>query len=75
MPSDLFKNFGKDNNVFGNQDPKAAAMSRMKEMGISVPEGMENNPQALLQHVLSSGKVPQNRLSMAQQMMQRLFRR
>jgi RIO-like serine/threonine protein kinase len=75
MSSDLFKSFGKDNNVSGNQDPKAAAMNRMKEMGISVPEGMENNPQALLQHVLSSGKVPQNRLSMAQQMMQRLFRR
>ena len=75
MSSDLFKSFGKDNNVSANQDPKAAAMSRMKEMGINVPEGMENNPQALLQHVLSSGKVPQNRLSMAQQMMQRLFRR
>lgn len=75
MSSDLFKSFGKDNNVSANQDPKAAAMSRMKEMGISVPEGMENNPQALLQHVLSSGKVPQNRLSMAQQMMQRMFGR
>lgn len=75
MSSDLFKSFGKDNNVSANQDPKAAAMSRMKEMGISVPEGMENNPQALLQHVLSSGKVPQNRLSMAQQIMQRMFRR
>ena len=72
MPSDLFKNFG---NKQEQQDPKAAAMSRMKEMGISVPEGMENNPQALLQHVLSSGKVPQNRLGLAQQMMQRLFRR
>lgn len=69
MSSDLFKSFGKDNNVSANQDPKAAAMSRMKEMGISVPEGMENNPQALLQHVLSSGKVPQNRLGMAQQIM------
>ena len=75
MPSDLFKNFGKDNNVSANQDPKAAAMSRMKEMGIDVPEGMENNPQALLQHVLSSGKVPQNRLGMAQQIMSRMFRR
>jgi hypothetical protein len=75
MSSDLFKSFGKDNNVSANQDPKAAAMSRMKEMGINVPEGMENNPQALLQHVLSSGKVPQNRLGMAQQMMQRMFRR
>lgn len=75
MSSDLFKSFGKDNNVSANQDPKAAAMSRMKEMGINVPEGMENNPQALLQHVLSSGKVPNNRLSMAQQMMQRMFGR
>ena len=75
MSSDFFENFGKNNNVSVNQDPKAAAMSRMKEMGISVPEGMENNPQALLQHVLSSGKVPQNRLGMAQQMMQRMFRR
>lgn len=75
MSSDLFKSFGKDNNVSANQDPKAAAMSRLREMGISVPEGMENNPQALLQHVLSSGKVPQNRLSMAQQVMQRMFGR
>ena len=75
MSSDLFKSFGKDNNVSGNQDPRSAAMNRMKEMGINVPEGMENNPQALLQHVLSSGKVPQNRLGMAQQIMQRMFRR
>lgn len=75
MSSDLFKSFGKDTNVSANQDPKAAAMSRMKEMGISVPQGMENNPQALLQHVLSSGKVPQNRLGMAQQIMQRMFGR
>lgn len=72
MPSDLFKNFG---NKQEQQDPKAAAMSRMKEMGISVPEGMENNPQALIQHVMQSGKIPNNRLSMAQQVMQRMFRR
>ena len=75
MPSELYKTIGKDNNVPANQDPKSAAMNRMKEMGITIPEGMENNPQALLQHVLSSGKVPQNRLGMAQQIMQRLFRR
>ena len=75
MPSDLFNSIGSNNNQSTNQDPKTAAMNRMKEMGINVPEGMENNPQALLQHVLSSGKVPQNRLGMAQQIMQRLFRR
>lgn len=75
MPSELYSAIGSDKNVSPNQDPRSAAMSRMKEMGISVPEGMENNPQALLQHVMQSGKVPQNRLGMAQQMMQRLFRR
>ena len=75
MPSDLFNSIGKENNVPANQDPRSAAMSRLKEMGISVPEGMENNPQALLQHVMQSGKIPQNRLGMAQQIMHRLFRR
>lgn len=75
MSSDLFKSFGKDNNVSANQDPKAAVMSRLKEMGITVPQGMENNPQALIQHVMQSGKVPNNRLSMAQQVMQRMLGR
>ena len=75
MPSDLFNSIGKDNNVPANQDPRSAAMSRMKEMGINVPEGMENNPQALIQHVMSSGKVPNNRLNMAQQILQRMLGR
>ena len=44
-------------------------------MGISIPEGMENNPQAIIQHVMQSGKVPNNRLSLAQQVMQRMFGR
>jgi hypothetical protein len=75
MPSELYNAIGSDKNVSTNQDPKEAAMNRMKEMGISIPEGMENNPQALLQHVMSSGKVPNNRLNMAQQIMQRMFGR
>jgi|GEM_PF-2520979 RIO-like serine/threonine protein kinase len=75
MPSELYSAIGSDKNVSTNQDPKEAAMNRMKEMGISIPEGMENNPQALIQHVMSSGRVPNNRLSMAQQVMQRLFGR
>lgn len=57
------------------QNPKEQALSLMKRQGVSIPEGMENDPQALLQHVLQSGRVPQNRLSMAQQVMQRLFGR
>ncbi len=73
MPSDLYQNFGNSEN--NNQNPKDAAMSRLKQLGISIPEGMENNPQALINHVMQSGKVPQNRLSMAQQIMQRMFGR
>lgn len=52
------------------QNPREAVMNRMKEMGLSVPQGMENDPNAILQHVLQSGKVPQGR-----QIMQRMFRR
>lgn len=57
------------------QNPREAAMELMKQQGISIPKGMENDPNALLQHVLQSGKIPNNRLNMAQQMMQRWFGR
>lgn len=57
------------------QNPREAAMELMKQQGISIPKGMENDPNALLQHVLQSGKVPNNRLNMAQQVMQRMFGR
>lgn len=57
------------------QNPREAAIELMRKQGIDVPQGMENDPSALLQHVLQSGKVPQGRLGMAQQMMQRMFRR
>lgn len=56
------------------QDPRTSALDLMAQQGIDVPQGMENDPRALLQHVLQSGKVPQGRLGMAQQIMQRLFR-
>ncbi len=56
------------------QDPRASALDLMAQQGIDIPQGMENDPQALLRHVLQSGKVPQGRLGMAQQIMQRLFR-
>ena len=58
-----------------NQNPREQAMALMKQQGINVPAGMENNPTALLQYVMQSGRVPQNRLSMAQQVMQKMFGR
>lgn len=57
------------------QNPKEQALNLLKQQGIAIPEGMENNPQGIIQHLMQSGRVPQNRLTMAQQMMQRKFRR
>ncbi len=57
------------------QNPKEQALNLLKQQGITVPQGMENNPQAIIQHLMQSGRIPQGRLNMAQQMMQRMFRR
>lgn len=73
MPSEVYKNLGNNQSV--QQNPKEQALNLMKQQGIDVPQGMENNPQAIIQHLMQSGRVPQNRLNMAQQMMQRMFRR
>ena len=54
------------------QNPKEQALNLMKQQGITVPQGMENNPQAIIQHLMQSGRVPQGRV---QQIMQRMFRR
>lgn len=74
MPSELFKNLGNSQQQ-KKQDPREQALNLMKQQGIDVPQGMENNPQAIIQHLMQSGRVPQNRLTLAQQMMQRMFRR
>lgn len=57
------------------QNPKEQALNLMKQQGIAIPEGMENNPQGIIQHLMQSGRFSQSRLNMAQQMMQRMFRR
>lgn len=60
------------NNNTQPQNPKEQALNLMKQQGIDVPQGMENNPQAIIQHLMQSGRVPQGRV---QQIMQRMFRR
>ena len=57
------------------QNPKEQALNLLKQQGINIPQGMENNPQGIIQHLMQSGKVPQNRLNLAQQLMQRMFRK
>ena len=59
----------------GQQTPREQALSLMKQQGIEIPQGKENVPNYLIQQVMNSGRVPQNRLGMAQQMLQRMFRR
>lgn len=59
----------------GTQNPKDQALSLLKRQGVSIPQGMENNPQAILQHLMQTGQVQQNRVGMAQQLMQRMFGR
>ena len=60
------------NNNSQPQNPKEQALNLMKQQGIDVPQGMENNPQAIIQHLIQSGRVPQGRV---QQIMSRMFRR
>ena len=60
------------NNNNQPQNPKEQALNLLKQQGITVPQGMENNPQAIIQHLMQSGRVPQGRV---QQIMSRMFRR
>lgn len=76
MPSDLFQSFGTSaNNAQVQQNPREQAMNLLKQRGINVPENISNNPQAIIQHLMQSGAIPQNRLAMAQQMLSRMFKR
>ena len=60
------------NNNTQPQNPKEQALNLLKQQGITVPQGMENNPQAIIHHLMQSGRVPQGRV---QQIMSRMFRR
>lgn len=75
MASELFHSFGSQQTTPAQQNPRDAAMSLMNQHGIQIPQGMENNPSAILNHLMQSGRIPQGRLNMAQQMLSRMFMR
>lgn len=80
MASDLFKSFGKaPQNVSARQNaqnPKDAAIQLMRQRGMNVPQNISNNPSAIIEHLIQSGQIPQNRLAMVQQMIsQRMGRK
>lgn len=72
MPSELFNSFG---NGAAQASPRQSALNLLKQRGITVPESMANNPNAIIQHLMQTGAVPHGRLSMAQQVLSRMFRR
>ena len=41
-------------------------------LGLSIPAGM-NNPQQIVQHLMQSGQVPQNKFAQAAQIMSQLM--
>ena len=57
------------------QNPREQCMNLLRQNGIQIPQGMENNPQGILNHLMQSGRIPQGRLNMAQQMLSRMFHR
>lgn len=71
MASDIYAAMGNQT----AQNPKDQALALLKQRGISVPNEIAGNPGAIIQHLMQSGAIPQNRLAMAQQMMQRMFKR
>lgn len=47
---------------------RADPAGTLKAAGLNIPAGM-SNPQQIINHLLQSGQVPQNRLTMAMRMM------
>lgn len=42
-------------------------LGSLKQAGLNIPAGM-NNPQQIVQHLMQTGQVPQNRITQAMQM-------
>jgi hypothetical protein len=80
MASDLYQSIGGNPQMQPqqSQDPRTEVLKRMQQMGFQT-EGKENDPNALMQMVLQSSPVFQNRLPMVQnylmQQMQNMGRR
>lgn len=76
MASELYQSFGSQPvQAAPQQNPREQAMNLLRQRGIQIPDGISGNPQAIIQHLMQSGQIPQGRLNMAQQVMQRMFRR
>lgn len=52
------------------QQIKANPAQMLQQRGLNIPAGM-NNPNQIINHLIQSGQVPQNRLTQIMQMMGR----
>ena len=61
---------GRNNMNIGTmlQQLKSNPVQLLAQKGINIPPNMANDPNAILQHLLSSGKVSQNQINAAYQM-------
>ena len=73
MASELFERMGQRQPIpTQSQNPKDQALNMLRQYGFNVT-GMENDPNALIQMVMQSGRVPSNRLSLSQNVLARLI--
>lgn len=50
------------------QQLRSNPSAMLKQAGYNVPDNIENNPQAIINHLMQSGQISQDRLTQAQQM-------
>ena len=75
MASELFEKMGATNpQQPAPQNPRDQALAMLRQRGFDT-SGKENDPNALIQMVMQSGMVPQNRLSLSQNVLTRLMGR
>ena len=77
MASELYQSYGSQPVQAApvQQNPREQAMNLLRQRGIQIPDNIANNPNAIIQHLMQSGAVPQNRLQMALNAMRGLIRR
>lgn len=54
------------------QQLKSNPAQMLSQAHLNVPQNMMNNPQQIVNHLVQSGQIPQQRLQAAMQMMQRM---
>jgi hypothetical protein len=75
----LFDNLGQNQQPTQQMNPmqmvqqlKQNPAQMLNQAHLNVPQNMMNNPQQIVNHLVQSGQVPQDRLNAAMQMAQRM---